>query len=124
MESVETIGLNGADKTAAVELNRVAARFLIANRMHGTRFSYVLYEEGYLKVYKWKRKKLVQEYYLSLRLMSPEYKVTRVVAKRPLHVAVGLIAAGIASAILASVTPWDGFFRSTTILAATGAAIS
>ena len=45
-----------ADTASAVELNEVSAEFQIANRLHGTRFRYVLYEEGYLKIWKWKRK--------------------------------------------------------------------
>ena len=124
MESVETTGLNAADKTAAVELNKVSAKFRVSNRLHGTRSSYVLYEEGYLKICKWKKRKLELEYYLSLRFMTPDYKVTRIVAKPPIYAAIGLLAAGIISVVLALVTPWDGFFRPTAILAGTGSAIS
>ena len=124
MESVETTGLNAADKTAAIELEKVGAKFQVANRLHGTRFSYVLYKEGYLKIYKWKKKKLVNEHYLSLRFMNPEYKVTRIVSKPAIYATAGFFVAGIVSAALGYVTPWDGFFRSTTILSATGAAIS
>jgi len=117
-------GSSKADITTAIELNEVSAKFQIVNRLHGTRFSYVLYKEGYLKVCKWKKKKLVQEYYLSLRFMTPDFKITRIVAKRAIYATAGLVAAGIASTVLALVTPWDGFFRPTAILAGTGAAIA
>jgi hypothetical protein len=124
MGSTQATVTSKADTTSAVELNKVSAEFQIANHLHGTRFRYVLYEEGYLKIYKWKNKKLVREYYLSLRFMTPEYKVTRVVAKQTIYAAAGLLAAGIISALLATVTPWDGIFRPAAILAGTGAAIS
>ncbi len=124
MGSTQATVTSEADKTSTVELNEVSAEFQIVNRMHGTRYRYTLYEEGYLKIWKWKKKKLVREYYLSLRFMTPEYKVTRIVAKRALYAAAGLLAAGIVSTVLALVTPWDGFFRPTAILAGTGAAIS
>jgi hypothetical protein len=124
MGSTQATVTSEADKTSTVELNKVSAEFQIANRLHGIRFRYVLYEEGYLKIWEWKRKKLVREYYLSLRFMTPEYKVTRIVAKQTLYAAAGLLAAGIVSTVLALVTPWDGFFRPTAILAGTGSAIS
>jgi hypothetical protein len=124
MGSTQATVTSEADTTSAIELDKVSAKFQIANRLHGTRFRYVLYEEGYLKIWKWKKNKLVREYYLSLRFMTPEYKVTRVVAKQTIYAAAGLLAAGIVSAVLAFVTPWDGFFRSSAILAGTGSAIS
>jgi len=124
MGSTQATVTSEADTTSAVELSKVSAEFQIANRLHGTRFRYVLYEEGYLKIWKWKKNKLVREYYLSLRFMTPEYKVTRVVAKQAIYATAGFLAAGIVSAVLAVVTPWDGFFRSSAILAGTGSAIS
>ena len=124
MGSTQATVTSKADTTSAIELSKVSAKFQIANRLHGTRYKYVLYEEGYLKIWKWKKNKLVQEYYLSLRFMTPEYKVTRILAKRAIYAAAGLFAAGMISAVLAFVTPWDDFFRPTAILAGTGSAIS
>lgn len=124
MGSTQATVTSQADSTTAIELNRVSAEFQITNRLHGKRFRYVLYEEGYLKIWKWEKKNLVQEYYMSLRFMSPEYKVTRVVAKPTLYAAAGLLAVTMISAVLALVTPWDNFFRPAAILAGTGSAIS
>ena len=124
MGSTQATVTSEADRTSAVELSKVSAEFQIANRLHGTRFRYALYEEGYLKIWKWKKNKLVREYYLSLRFMTPEYKVTRVVSKKAIYATAGFLAAGIVSAVLAFVTPWDDFFRPTAILAGTGSAIS
>jgi uncharacterized membrane protein len=56
--------------------------------------------------------------------MTPEYRVTRVVAKQTIYPAAGLFAAGIVSAMLTLVTPRDGLFRASAILAGTGSAIS
>jgi hypothetical protein len=56
--------------------------------------------------------------------MTPEYRVTRVVAKQTIYAAAGLFAAGIVSTMLTLVTPWDGLFRASAILAGTGSAIS
>jgi hypothetical protein len=96
-----SMGSYEPDTTSAVELNNVRAHFEVANRLHGARFSYVLYEEGYLKVKKWKKQNLVQDHYLSLRFLNAEL-----------------------SALLGVVTPWDDFFSSTTILIGTGATIA
>ncbi len=47
-----SMGSSEPDITSAVELNNVRSHFKISNRMRGTQFSYVLYDEGYLKVRK------------------------------------------------------------------------
>ncbi len=119
-----SMGSYEADITSAVELNNIRAQFKVSNRLHGARFSYMLYEEGFLKVRKRKRKHLVQDHYLSLRFLSAKPKVTRIIATRTFMTALGLAAAGIASALLSQVTPWDDFFRSGAILLGTGAAIA
>ncbi len=119
-----SMGADDADTTSAIELNNVRSRFEVLNRLHGARFSYVLYEEGYLKVRKWKKKNLVQNHYLSLRFLNAEPKITRVVAKRTFFTALGLVGAGIVSVLLGTITPWSDFFSSTTILLGTGAMIA
>jgi hypothetical protein len=119
-----SMGTYEPDSTSAVELNNIRAHFNVANRLHGARFSYVLYEEGYLKVQKQKKQNLVQDHYLALRFLNAEPKVTRIVAKRTVIAALGLVGAGIVSALLGVVTPWDDFFSSTTILIGTGATIA
>ncbi|MEE8542672.1 MAG: hypothetical protein V3S94_02340, partial [Gammaproteobacteria bacterium] len=45
-----SLGSYEADITSATELNDISSRFKVSNRLHGTRFSYVLYEEGFLQV--------------------------------------------------------------------------
>ena len=113
-----------ADVTSAVELNKPSSRFRLPNHIHGMRFSYTLFEEGFLKIQKWKGKTLVEDHYLTLRFMSPVAKVTRVIAKRALYAAAGLLGAGLVAAVLAAVTPYDQIFRSASILLGCGTIIS
>ena len=115
---------NDAELTTVVELNKIGSHFKVSNRLHGTNFSYVLYEEGFLKVRKRKGKEMVQDHYLSLRFLSDTPKISRVIAKRTLYITVGLVAACIASALLFVYTPWGDIFRGTTILLGTGATIA
>ncbi len=119
-----SLGSYEADLTAATELNNVRSQFKVSNRLHGTRFSYVLYEEGFLQVRKRKGKELVQDHYLSLRFLSDTPKVSRVIAKRTLFATVGLVAACLVSGLLFAFTPWGDIFRATTILLGTGATIA
>ena len=81
MGSGESATNSEADITATIELKKLRSTFDFASRPHGTRFAYELYDEGFLKVRKWKRNKLVRDYYLSLRFISPVAKVTRIVPR-------------------------------------------
>ncbi len=54
-----SLGSFEADITSATQLNDISSRFKVSNRLHGTNFSYVLYEEGFLKVRKRKGKEMV-----------------------------------------------------------------
>ena len=77
-----SMGSNDAELTTVVELNKIGSHFKVSNRLHGTNFSYVLYEEGFLKVRKRKGNEMVQDHYLSLRFLSDTPKISRVIAKR------------------------------------------
>ncbi len=118
-----SLSSTNADLTTVVQLNKIASHFNVSNRLHGTTFSYVLYEEGFLKVRKRKGKELVQDHYLSLRFLSDTPKISRVIAKRTLIAAIGLTAACLVTALIGMLTAWDGFFRAATILLGTGATI-
>jgi hypothetical protein len=113
-----------AEVTAAVDLKKICARYRFSNHMLGTRFSYELYEEGYLKVRKWEKKQLVEDYYLALRFLNPVARVTRVVARKAMYAAAGLFSATLVAGILYAITPYDQILRSSTILLACGSAIS
>ena len=117
-----SMGSYEADITSAVELNNIRAHLKVSNRLHGARFSYVLYEEGFLKVRKRKGKNLVQDHYLSLRFLSSKPKITRIIAKRTAYTALGLAAVGIVSVLLSLITPWVDFFRLTAMLFGVGTA--
>ena len=119
-----SLGSFEADITSATQLNDISSRFKVSNRLHGTNFSYVLYEEGFLQVRKRKGKELVQDHYLSLRFLSDTPKISRVIAKRTLFAMIGLVAACLVSGLLFVFTPWGDIFRATTILLGTGATIA
>ncbi len=116
--------IQDAEITAELELSKVQASFQISDRSHGTRYLYELYEEGFLKVRAWKKKKLVQDFYLALRYLNPKPKVTKIIARRSMKAAAGLLVATAVSAIISFVLPYDQLFRSMSILLGSGSVIS
>ena len=116
--------LHDAEITAEVELTKLQDQFQFSDLSHGTRYIYELYEEGFLKVRAWKKKKLVQDFYLALRYLNPTPKVTRIVARRSMKTAAGLLAATALSAIISYLLPYDQLFRSFAILLGSGSLIS
>jgi hypothetical protein len=113
-----------AEVTAAVEFQKPSEVFRFANRMHGTRFLFELYDEGYLKIRQWKKNALKEEFYLTLRYLDPVARVTRVVARRCMYFAAAFFSAGLVTAVIDAILPYDQIFRSATILLGCGSAIS
>ena len=116
--------IQDAEITAEVELSRVRDTFQFSDRSHGTRYIYELYEEGFLKVRAWNKKKLVQDFYLALRYLNPTSKVTKIVARRSMKAAAGLLVATVITAIISFALPYDQLFRSLSILLGSGSVIS
>jgi len=116
--------IQDAEITAEVELTRVRDTFQFSDRSHGTRYIYELYEEGFLKVRAWNKKKLVQDFYLALRYLNPTSKVTKIVARRSMKAAAGLLVATVITGIISFALPYDQLFRSLSILLGSGSVIS
>ncbi len=116
--------IQNAEFTGAVELNTVRATYQMSDWSHGTRYLFELYEEGFLKVRAWKNKHLVQDTYLALRYLKPASKVTRIVARRSLKAAAGLLLATAIAAITSFVLPYDQLFRSVSIVLGSGSIVS
>jgi hypothetical protein len=113
-----------AEVTSAVELKKISSTFEFANRLHGTHYRFELYEEGFLKIRSWKKKRLVQNHYLALRFLNPTPKISRVVAKSAFLTACGLGILSLLTAALSAFTSYGAMLGSGTILLACGAAIA
>jgi hypothetical protein len=124
MDSAGATDIRDADVTSAIKLQNLRKTFQCCNRLHGQRFRYELYEEGYLKVKEWKRKKLIRNFYIALRFLDLKHKVTRIVARRAMMSATGLLIAAVVAEIVSLILPFDRLFSSMAILLGCGAAIS
>lgn len=125
-ETTEHISL-GEDFTvlaSAEEPEKIAQRFAYQNRTCGKRAELILYEEGFLRVREWKRKKRVRDYLLSLRFMGTDTTVTRKLPKRVLYIAAGSAGFGATSWLLAWLSTWDIFFISATVAGFAGTVIA
>ena len=124
LESSAQSASRDAEITSAVELKKVSSTFEFANRLHGTRHRFELYEEGFLKIRSWKKKKLVENHYLSLRFLNPTPKITRIVAKPAFLTACGLGILSLLTAALSAFTSYGAMLDSVTVLLGCGAAIA
>ena len=111
--------LAGAD-----EPEKITQRHEVANRTCGRRMQLIFYEEGYLRVREWQRKKKVRDYLLSLRFLSPATTVTRKLPMRVLHVAAGFAGFGLLCALVSWLTPWNALFTPAAVFSGTGAVIA
>ncbi len=105
-----SLGEDFAVLAGAEEPEKITERFEIRNRTCGKRAELILYEEGYLRVREWQRKKRVRDYLLSLRFIGTETTVTRELPMRVLQVAGGFAGLGALSSLIAWLSTWDAFF--------------
>jgi len=106
------------------EPETIAAREEIKNRTCGRRTELVFYEEGFLRVREFQRKKKVRDYMLSLRFLAPEFATSRFMPMRVLHVAAGFLGFGALCAFISWLSPWDAFFTPAAVFGATGAVLA
>ena len=119
-----SLGEDFAVLAGAEEPEKITERFEYQNRTCGKRAELILYEEGYLRVREWQRKKRVRDYLLSLRFMGTDTIVTRKLPMRVLHVAAGFAGFGALCSLVAWLTTWDGFFVPAAVAGFVGAVMS
>lgn len=125
-ETTEHISLGDdfAVLAGAEEPEKIVERFEYKNRTCGKRAELILYEEGYLRVREWQRKKRVRDYLLSLRFMGTKTTVTRKLPMRVLHVAAGFAGFGGLCALIAWLSTWDAFFIPAAVMGFAGAIVA
>lgn len=125
-ETTEHISLGDdfAVLAGAEEPEKVTERFEYRNRTCGKRAELILYEEGYLRVREWQRKRRVRDYLLSLRFMGTKTTVTRKLPMRVLHVAAGFAGFGALCSLIAWLTTWGGFFVPAAVVSFVGTVLS
>lgn len=96
----------------------------VRNRTRGLRTELVLYEEGFLRVRQWQRKKKTRDYLLSLRFLAPEFSTSHSIPMRVLQVAGGFAGVGLLSSLIAWLSPWNAIFVPAAVFGALGACIS
>lgn len=108
----------------AVEPEKISERIEIKSRTCGRRMELVLYEEGFLRVREYQRKKRVRDYLLSLRFLAPEFETSRFMPRRVLHVAAGFCGFATLCALISWLSPWNALFTPAAVFGATGAVIA
>jgi len=119
-----SLGEDFAVLAGAEEPEKIIERLGYQNRTSGRRAELILYEEGFLRVREWHRKKRVRDYLLSLRFLGTETTVARKLPMRVLHVAAGFAGVGALSALIAWLSTWDAFFIPAAVAGVAGTLIS
>ncbi len=120
----EHIVISGDGTDTADEPTVVGKQFRLSNRVRGLRTEFTFFDEGFLKVREYKRKKLVKDYMLELCfLKSKPTAVPRFVAE-PLWAAVGMAGAAAVSWLLTRFTALDTFTFPASIVFMTGAIVT
>ena len=108
----------------ATEPEQISEQTEIKNRIYGRRTELILYEEGFLRVRQYQRKKKVRDYLLSLRFLAPEFDTSRYMPMRLLHVAAGFVGFGALCALISWLSPWSAFFTPAAVFGVSGAIIA
>jgi len=119
-----SLGEDFAVLAGAEEPEKITDRFEYQNRMRGKRAELILYEEGYLRVREWRRKRRARDYLLSLRFMGTKTTVVRKLPMRVLYTAAGFTGLGALCSLVAWLSPWDAFFVPAAAVGFVGAAIA
>ena len=119
-----SLGEDFAVLAGVEEPEKITGRFEYRNRTCGKRAELILYEEGYLRVREWQRKKRVRDYLLSLRFMGTDTTVTRKLPMRVLYVAAGFAGFGALSWLIAWLSTWNAFFIPAAVVGVAGTLIA
>ena len=73
----EHIHISGDGTDSSDKPTVVGKQFTLANRVRGLRTEFTFFDEGFVKIREYKRKKLLQAYMLELRFLNPKPTVIR-----------------------------------------------
>ena len=120
----EHILISGDGTDSTDEPTVVGKQFRLSNRARGIRTEFMFFDEGFLKVREYKKKKLIKDYMLELRFLKANpASVPRFVAES-FWAAVGMAGSGAVSWILTRLTSLDTFTVPASIVFSTGAIVA
>lgn len=118
----EHIYIAGDNSDPSDEPTIVGKRFRLFNPVRGLLTEFTLFNEGFLKVRGYKKKRLVRDYLLELRFLDPKPAVIRRAVMQTLWAALGLAGAAVIAWLVAKITALDTYLLPASI-ALTSAAL-
>jgi len=120
----EHIHISGDGTDSSDKPTVVGNQFTLANRVRGLRTEFTFFDEGFVKIREYKRKKLLQAYMLELRFLNPKPTVIRRFVMQSLWTALG--SGGVAAIcwLIAKWTTLDAYLLPASIVFATGAIVA
>jgi hypothetical protein len=119
----EHILISGDGSDSADEPTVVGKQFSLTNRVRGLHTEFTFFNEGFLKIREYKRKKLARDYMLELRFLNPKPAVVRRFVTQTFLAACGMAAAAAISWLLTKFTALDTFTFPASIIFLTAACI-
>ncbi len=120
----EHIYIVGDDPDPADAPTIVSKQFTLSNRVRGLHTAFTFFNEGFLKVREYKKKKLGKEFMLELRFLNPKPTVIRRLVMQLFWLSFGLGVAAGSSWLIAKFTTLDTYLFPASIALATGALVA
>jgi hypothetical protein len=120
----EHILISGDDTDSADEPTVVGKQFALTNRVRGLHTEFTFFNEGFLKVREYKRKKLGRDYMLELRFLNPKPAIIQRFVTKSFWAAMAMGAAAGTSWLLTIFTALDTFTFPASIVFLTGAIVA
>lgn len=120
----EHIYITGDEPESCDEPSIVGKRCILSNPVRGLRTELTFFDEGFLQIREYRRKRLSRDYMLQLRFLKPKPVVVRRVVVQSLWTAVGLTGAAGLSWLISHFTSPGGYLFSASLALATGALVS
>ncbi len=120
----EHIHISGDETDSSDKPTVVGKQFTLTNRVRGLRTEFTFFDEGFVKIREYKRKKLLQAYMLELRFLNPKPTVIRRLVMQSLWTALGSGGAAAMCWLIAKWTALDAYMIPASIVFATGAIVA
>ncbi len=120
----EHIYIGGDETDPSDEPTVVGKRMTLANHVRGLRMEFTFFDEGFLKIRAYKKKKLTKDYMLELRFLNPKPTAIRRLVMQSFWTAFGLSGAAALSWLIAKFTTLDAYLFPASIVLATGAFVA
>lgn len=120
----EHILISGDGSDAAEEPTTVGKKISLSNRVRGLRTEFTFFNEGYLKVREYKRKRLCRDYMLSLGFLNPRPTVIKRFVAETFWAALAMAGAAAIAWLMTKLTTLDAYTFPASIVMGTGALVA